>query len=223
MNANQNRQAGGVYPRAYHRESDPEALIAFMQRVGFGQLVCARDQVPQATGIPFLVGGTAEAPCLEGHLHQSNPQLGALPADGLFIVQGAHAYIRPAWYETKKRDGKAVPTWNYLVVQARGRVELIDDKVWLRDHLHALSAANEAAWNDPWDPDMTPPGYMDLLMGGIVGIRMSVSVLDGLWKLSANQPLENRLGVIRGLRASGQPGPIGVAEAMEARELGRAE
>jgi transcriptional regulator len=218
MSAQQTHFAGGIYPRAYHRESDPQALITFMEGVGFGQLVCAQNQGLHATGIPFLVGGTAEGIYLEGHLHRSNPQVKALPVEGLFIVQGPHAYIRPAWYETKKRDGKAVPTWNYLIVQARGRVEVLDDKDWVLGHLHALSAANEAAWDDPWDPDMTPPGYMEMLLGAIVGIRMTVSVMDGLWKLSANQPRENRLGVIRGLRESGGLGPLGVAEAMEARE-----
>ena len=223
MSTNQDGPAADLYPRSYHRENDLEALVAFMRRVGFGQVVCAHDQAVHATGIPFLVGGTAKAPLLEGHLHRSNPQLSALPAEGLFIVQGAHAYIRPAWYETKKRDGKAVPTWNYLIVQARGRVEIRDDKDWLLGHLNALSAANEAAWDDPWDPDMTPPGYMDALVRGIVGICMSVRVMDGLWKLSANQPLENRRGVIRGLRASGAPGSIAVAEAMEARERGSAK
>ena len=36
------------------------------------------------------------------------------------VFQGPDAYITPSWYATKRETGKVVPTWNYLMVQARG-------------------------------------------------------------------------------------------------------
>ena len=36
------------------------------------------------------------------------------------MFQGAEHYITPSWYATKRETGKVVPTWNYVMVQARG-------------------------------------------------------------------------------------------------------
>jgi len=41
-----------------------------------------------------------------------------------------------------------VPTWDYISVQARGRLEVVDDAAWLRGHLDAISAQQEAPFSD---------------------------------------------------------------------------
>ena len=41
--------------------------------------------------------------------------------EALVVFQGAQSYISPGWYPAKAEHGKVVPTWNYVVVQARGR------------------------------------------------------------------------------------------------------
>jgi transcriptional regulator len=56
----------------------------------------------------------------------------AADSDVLAIFHGPQAYVTPSWYETKREHGKAVPTWNYVVVHARGRLRAIDDPAWLR-------------------------------------------------------------------------------------------
>ena len=38
------------------------------------------------------------------------------------MFQGPQAYVSPGWYPSKQAHGKVVPTWNYVVVQARGRL-----------------------------------------------------------------------------------------------------
>jgi transcriptional regulator len=35
---------------------------------------------------------------------------------------GPHAYISPTWYGTPNQ----VPTWNYVSIEARGRVQLLE-------------------------------------------------------------------------------------------------
>ena len=42
-------------------------------------------------------------------------------APALAIFLGPHAYVSPNWYPSKAETGKAVPTWNYITVHARGR------------------------------------------------------------------------------------------------------
>ena len=42
-------------------------------------------------------------------------------------------------------------------------------------------------------------------MAAIVGVEMVITRLLGKWKLSQNQPVQNRIGVISGLEARGLP------------------
>ncbi len=76
----------------------------------------------------------------------------------------------------------------------------------------------EAPFADPWSPADPPPGYVDALSRGIVGVRMVVTSLEGVWKLSQNHPAENRLGVIKGLGALEDDGARAIARAIAARE-----
>ena len=59
------------------------------------------------------------------------------------MFQGVDHYISPSWYETKRETGKVVPTWNYLIVQARGRPRVIEDAGWLRAQIEALTRKQE--------------------------------------------------------------------------------
>ena len=44
------------------------------------------------------------------------------------IFQGATAYISPNWYPSKHEAHRQVPTYNYLVVHAHGRIVVRDDE-----------------------------------------------------------------------------------------------
>jgi transcriptional regulator len=60
---------------------------------------------------------------LTGHVARANPV--GRSADGreaLVIFQGANACISPSWYPTKATAGMAVPTFDDVVVHARGIV-----------------------------------------------------------------------------------------------------
>lgn len=214
--------ADPIYPPPSYRETRRETIIAFIRAAGFGQLITAGGGTPRATGVPFLVRETGEAGetlVLEAHLQRGNPQWRAMGEEALALFQGPHAYVHPGWYETKRRDGKAVPTWNYITVQARGAIEVFEgDEAWLRGHLSALTGAHEAGRPDPWSMADAPPGYVEALMRGIVGVRLTVAALDGRWKINQNHPEANRLGVIAGLTADGKAGAREIAAIMAARE-----
>jgi transcriptional regulator len=128
------------------------------------------------------------------------------------IFQGPQAYVTPSWYETKRADGKAVPTWNYVVVHARGRLRVIDDPAWLREQLETLVESHEAAFAEPWHIADAPPDYIGKMLGAIVGIEIVISELSGKWKTSQNQPGINRAGVVAGLREQGTDDTLSMAE-----------
>ncbi len=154
---------------------------------------------------------------LRGHVARSNPLWkGHAPdVEVLAVFQGADAYVTPSWYPTKRETGKAVPTWNYAVAHAYGALRVIDDTAWLRAHLEALTGEHEAAFAEPWRLADAPREYIDTMIGAVVGIEIVITRLSGKWKLSQNQPAQNRAGVIDGLHADGKPDALEMAALVE--------
>jgi transcriptional regulator len=47
-----------------------------------------------------------------------------------------------------------------------------------------------------------PPDFTQRLIAAVVGIEIVITRLTGKWKVSQNQPHENQVGVVQGLRKS---------------------
>jgi transcriptional regulator len=140
---------------------------------------------------------------LRGHVARANPVWKEGGGEALAIFLGPHAYVSPNWYPSKAETGKAVPTWNYLTVQARGSIAWIQDGDWLRAHVSALSDVHEAGRAAPWAIGDAPAGYIDSLLRAIVGFELIVAKLEGKWKLSQNRDAADRAGVRDGLAQDG--------------------
>lgn len=206
-----------MYAPTMFREDRQDVLLAALGQIGLGALVAGGDAL-EAAHVPFLIRPDATGLVLEAHVARVNPLWRAVGdgAPALAIFQGPHAYVHPGWYATKQATGRVVPTWNYVVVHARGRLSVIDDADWLLRHVTALSAQQEAASPQPWAVSDAPADYIDRLVRDIVGVRLAVDRLEGVWKLSQNHPPANRSGVIAGLEATDDPGDTAVAAAMRA-------
>ena len=136
-------------------------------------------------------------------------------AEVLAIFHGPDAYITPSWYASKAETGKVVPTWNYAVAHAHGALRVVDDPVWIRAQMTALTAQGEAAFAEPWRVDDAPADYIEKLIGAVVGIEIVITRLSGKWKVSQNQSAANREGVVRGLLASGESDALHMARLVE--------
>ena len=145
---------------------------------------------------------------LQGHVARTNPLLGKIGqvVESLAIFNGPNAYITPSWYETKKEDSKVVATWNYAAVHAYGTLKIIDDPEWLRTQLVAITDQNEAQFLEPWSVTDAPLEFTEKLLASIVGIEMKITKILCKWKVSQNQPLQNRESVIQGLDSLNQIG-----------------
>ena len=117
------------------------------------------------------------------------------------IFQGPESYVTPNWYPSKAEHGKVVPTWNYAVVHAYGRPEVMQDEDWLRRHVGELTAQQERDEARPWALSDAPDRYIEVMLRGIVGFRFAITQLEGKWKMSQNRELPDRAGVVEGLRA----------------------
>lgn len=150
---------------------------------------------------------------LYGHVARANPLWQEYQKDSeiLAVFSGPNAYISPTWYATKKEHGKVVPTWNYAVTHAYGTLRVIDDAEWLRSHLTALTAKNEANLPTPWAVEDAPHDYTEKMISAVVGIEITITRLIGKWKVSQNQPAQNRATVIQALNTSGEAQAVAMA------------
>jgi transcriptional regulator len=203
-----------MYLPGHFSETRSEVLHALMRERPFATLVTHGDDGLSANHLPLhLAAGVGPCGALHGHVARANPLWRrAADSEVLAIFHGPQAYVTPSWYATKHADGKAVPTWNYVVVHARGRLRVIDDPAWLRAQLEILVAQHEAGFAEPWQIADAPPDYIDKMLAAIVGIEIVITDLSGKWKTSQNQPEINRAGVVAGLHRQGTDDALQMAE-----------
>ena len=189
-----------VIPEPFE-ERELAVLHGLIEAHPLGTWVTAAVAPLEVNHIPFALdrhGG--EFGTLVGHVARVNPVWKSASAtESVVVFQGPESYITPSWYPTKHEHGKAVPTWNYVVVHAYGVPRVIDDREWLRQHVSELTHRHEAGRAVPWHVSDAPSGYIDTLLGAIVGIEIPIARLVGKWKLSQNRALRDQLGVIAGL------------------------
>jgi transcriptional regulator len=199
-------------------ENDPQLLREMMRAHPLGALVTLTRDGLTANHIPFLVDAEpAPTGTLRGHVARSNPVWrDAMPdADALVLFTGPDAYVSPSWYPSKEATGKAVPTWNYVVVHAHGPLRIIEDPSWLRAHVEALTNAQEQDRAQPWRVTDAPGEFVEGLIRSIVGIEIPIARLEGKWKLSQNRSAADRDGVVAGLRRDDAAAALVVAEIMD--------
>ena len=134
------------------------------------------------------------------------------------MFQGHDHYITPSWYETKRETGKVVPTWNYTMVQAKGRAKVMDD-AWLAQQIEELTRALEQRREQPWAVGDAPADFIAMQRRAIVGIEIEILDIRGKWKTSQNRNAADRAGVVAGLEAIGDEDARAMAEIV--RETGR--
>jgi transcriptional regulator len=215
-----------MYQPAHFVEQDPDQLAALMQAAPLATLVrsAAAGAELAADPIPLMAERTAAGWRLAGHVARANPLW--READGqpvLAIFHGAQAYVSPGWYASKAAHGKVVPTWNYSIVQAHGRLRAVDDPAWLRAFLERLVARREDGRAAPWHVADAPEDYIAATLRAIVGIEIEVTRLEGKLKLSQNRPADDQQGVLHGLEADTASGlqPDGARVAADMRAVQR--
>ena len=198
-----------MYLPKHFEETRSEALHELIRAHPLGMLVTLNGAGLQANSVPFILDADpAGGPgILRAHVARANPLWRETRGDveALVVFQGPQAYISPNWYASKAEHGKVVPTWNYVMVQARGTLRAVDDADWLRAFVTRLTTKHEAVQAQPWAVTDAPADYIDTMLRAIVGIEIPLTALTGKWKVSQNRPAADRAGVVAGLTAVGQP------------------
>jgi transcriptional regulator len=194
-----------VYQLKDFRVEDVPQMHALMRARPFATLASAGAAGLYASHLPTVLKDNGSCGVIECHLARANPHCIDLAggSEALMIFQGPEGYIRPNWYPSKALHGKVVPTWNFAVVHAYGRPEVMKDRDWLLRHVTELTAQQERDEAKPWALSDAPDTYIETMLRGIVGFRFAVTRLEGKWKMSQNRDEQDRIGVVEGLSTRG--------------------
>ena len=202
-------------PDVFH-ETDRDALHGLIESHGFATLISPDAMEPMITHLPLLLDrGRSPQGTLIGHVARANPHWRTLQArpEVLAVFQGPHAYVSPSWYGVQP----SVPTWNYAVVHAAGRVRLLHEPQALEHITKRLVETFEGPRPHPWRMEL-PGDFQQRMLGAIVGFEIEISQLSGKFKLSQNRTLDDRRRVVTALEA-GSAAEQELAALMRARVM----
>jgi transcriptional regulator len=184
-------------PKA-HLVEDRKLLHDFMEEFAFVDLITGSPSL-RVTHIPVLLERSAgQFGTIRGHISKQNEQTKAFyrKQEALIAFRGPHGYISPAWYQTRQ----AVPTWNFAVVHATGRLLPVTEPETLRAFLTRLIEKFESYEGTDFDLSKLPDGYVAGLLSGIVGFEMEIERLEGKFKLGQERTTADRHGILQHLQ-----------------------
>lgn len=165
--------------------NDQTTINQFIHDHAFGQLISIHNKKLFSTHMPFVLDEKSNV--LLGHIAKANPQHQDLEGqEAMVTITGAHGYISPSWYVSK-----SVPTWNYQAVHIYGQCKIFSDAERLKQVVDTLTAKYENELPHPWQPD-----YHATMLKGIIGIELSITKVEGKFKLNQNRSTEDIQGVI---------------------------
>jgi transcriptional regulator len=177
---------------------DRKLLQDFMDEFAFIDLVTAAPDI-RITHIPSMLDRTAgKYGTIFGHIARQNPQ--SKTFDGreraVVVFRGPHAYISPLWYA----KSEVVPTWNFAVVHASGKLKPIEDQKALHDLLAKLIQKFEGPGSAYAFAKLTDT-YKYGLIKNIIGFQMEIELLEGKFKLGQERNEADRQGILKGLQS----------------------
>ncbi|MBA5689068.1 FMN-binding negative transcriptional regulator [Rugamonas apoptosis] len=192
-----------MHCRSAFREERLDVLHGLMTAHPLATLITAGSNGLEANLMPFTLHAGGEHGILRAHLARGHSQLDALQggAEALIVFQGPECYVTPAWYPSKAEHGKVVPTWNFAMVQARGKPVILDDATWVRAQIEELTNNHEGQRASPWKVADAPDDFIAAQLKALVGIEIPIRSIEGKWKVSQNRLPADRQGVIDGLRS----------------------
>ena len=120
-----------MYLPDHFAEKNLIKLHQHIQQHPFGMLVTNGHNGLDANHLPFYLTVTPEkTTVLTTHVALANPIYSNVnnEDDVLVVFKAADHYISPNWYPSKHETQEQVPTWNYIVVHAHGKIKFKTDE-----------------------------------------------------------------------------------------------
>jgi transcriptional regulator len=204
-------QTESMYVNPLYAERELPILHDTIEAVRFGLLVLCADG-PLAAHVPFVLHrDEGQYGTLVAHVARKDPLARHLDhePEALVIFSGPRAYVSPRWCPSN-----VLPTYNFVAVHAGGRPRVLTDDDAVLAHLAELVDVHERRSANPWSVAFAAESYVAGLLPNIVAFRFEIETIQGKRKLSQNRAVEDREGVIRGLRERGGDDDRAIADAM---------
>lgn len=207
------------YLPAHDTLTDVDVMRDFVAAQPLASIVTYDGTAPDLDLVPLLWEASETSPSglrLIGHVARSNPLWlpGRQQGPVLAVFGPVDHYVSPTWYPSKAEHHRVVPTWNYLVVHARGELVVHDDPRWVRGAVAKLTTAMEGGREVPWRMGQAPDDYLADMLIKIVGITIEVESLVGKFKVSAHRSEADRLGARDGIAAESDASITRLVDAM---------
>jgi transcriptional regulator len=196
-----------MYLPKHFVETCPEELHRLIRSYPFGMLLTHAAGGLEANHLPFLFDASRGGQgVLLAHVARANPVWREVEegAQVLVVFRGPQGYISPSWYVSKAETHRHVPTWNYEVVHAHGKIRVLDDEAFVRGVVARLTREHEAAEPCPWKMGDAPADYLAGELQQIVGIEVELTRLEGKRKLSQNRERRDFESTLQALEQRGQ-------------------
>lgn len=212
-----------MYIPPHFEESRPEQLHALIAHHPLGILITRGTGGLNANHLPFELEVRPDASTLlHTHVARANPvwQEFASGDEVLVVFRGPDAYVSPNWYPSTHEQHRQVPTWNYMVAHAHGRVTVHEDEDYIRGVVGRLTKQHEASLPRPWRMSDSSPAFIAERLTAVVGLEIAVARLVGKFKLNQNKEVRDAVGAAQALSAQGH---TSMAEAILDRVARRSE
>ncbi|AHG65244.1 FMN-binding negative transcriptional regulator [Advenella mimigardefordensis] len=195
-----------MYLPSHFEESRIAVLHDLIEKHPMGILFTHGKSGLDANHLPFdLHRAEGSQGVLHAHVARNNPvwQDVANVDEVMVVFRAADAYISPQWYPSKHEFHKQVPTWNYIVAHAYGRITIRDDERYVRGVVARLTRIHEASQPVPWKMTDAPADYIDSMLKAIVGLEIEITRIVGKYKLGQNKEVRDIRGAGEALNAKG--------------------
>lgn len=125
------------YPPKHHQDNDRTHIVEVIKTYPLATIISVKDNEPLITHLPLILKDDK----LVGHIDIYNPQTKLLKDnnDITVLFNGPQCYISPSIYTTTQ-----LPTWNYIRVHLKGKVNTIENTKALKESLITMTEFLEA-------------------------------------------------------------------------------
>ncbi|MGB1211076.1 MAG: FMN-binding negative transcriptional regulator [Lacinutrix venerupis] len=166
------------YPPKHHQDNDRTHIVEVIKTYPLATIISVKDNEPLITHLPLIFKDDK----LVGHIDIYNPQTDLLKDnnDITVLFNGPQCYISPSIYTTTQ-----LPTWNYIRVHLKGKVNTIENTKALKESLitmtEFLEAPNHKYVLEPENP------RLDANLKYIQLFEIEIENWEGKFKLSQDK------------------------------------